>query len=322
MEKAKATKKYKITNWPSYNKALINRGNISLWIEESQVNWLAKKQDKSGRGHPLVYGDEAILCALILRSVYHLNLRSLEGFMQSIFSMHSITLPVPSYSQICRRAKRLSKKVEKLTSKPISDIAIDSTGVKVYGEGEWKVRQHGKSKRRTWRKVHLAICPSSGEIVMSQLTDNKVADSDVGASMLAACGKEVSTLYADGAYDKSSVYKQARAHDIVTKIPPRKDGKLQDETKKPWMQERNKVIHRIRELEKENIDNGHKQWKKESGYHKRSLVETAMWRFKSIYGSHFRSRKFENQEAELYAKSVGMNKMTRLGMPEGKWVAA
>jgi len=59
---------------------------------------------------------------------------------------------------------------------------------------------------------------------------------------------------------------------------------------------RNKAINRIWELGQEQIATGRKKWKEESGYDKRSLAETAMWRFKVIFGRYFKSRKFENQE--------------------------
>jgi len=103
-------------------------------------------------------------------------------------------------------------------------------------------------------------------------------------------------LDTDVAYDKTAIYKLLQAKEISGKIPLRKDAKLQEETKKPWISIYNKAINRIRELGKAQIETGRKKWKEEIGYDKRSLVETAMWRFKGIFGGHFKSRKFENQE--------------------------
>jgi len=121
------------------------------------------------------------------------------------------------------------------------------------------VRQHEQCKRRTWPKVHLAINPKNLEIIMSQLTDNSTRDAVVGETMLQKCGKGVANLYADGAYDKSAIYKLLQAKGISGKIPPRKDAKLQDETKKQWMLSRNKAINRIRELGQEQIATGLKK---------------------------------------------------------------
>src|ERR1700743_45704 len=137
-----------IRNWPEYNKALIERGSINIWIEEKTVkNWFSSHHTcKAGR--PATYSDEAILMMLMVREVYKCTLRALQGFVQSIFSKMGLNLPVPSYSQISRRAKSLHKKICRLTEgREVHDIVFDSTGLKVYGEGEWKVRKYGKSKR-------------------------------------------------------------------------------------------------------------------------------------------------------------------------------
>ena len=89
----------------------------------------------------------------------------------------------------------------------ITDIVIDSTGLKVYGEGEWKVRQHGYSKRRTWRKLHLAVCPDSHEIVFEVITDNKTPDSEVYPKFIEKAPKSIERTYGDGAYDKEKCYR-------------------------------------------------------------------------------------------------------------------
>lgn len=107
-------------------------------------------------GRPETYSDEAILMMLILREVYKCSLRSLQGLVESLFKIMNLKLPIPSYTQISRRAKSLYKRVNRLTEgKKARHVIFDSTGLKVYGEGEWKVKVHGKSKRRTWRKFTL-----------------------------------------------------------------------------------------------------------------------------------------------------------------------
>ncbi len=109
-------------------------------------------------------------------------------------------LPIPSYTQICRRARLLGQELKKLSEKNVTDIVIDSTGLKVYGEGEWKVRQHGYSKRRTWRKLHLAVCPDSSEIIFEILTENKIADCEVYPKLLEAMPKSVKHTYDPDCY--------------------------------------------------------------------------------------------------------------------------
>jgi len=130
-----------------------------------------------------------------------------QGFLSSLVMFMGLCLYTPGYSQICRRAQLLGKDLKRLTKRKITDLVIDSTGLKVYGEGEWKVRQHGYSKRRTWRKLHLAICPDSHEILFVKLTDNKTPDHKIYPQFLETTPKTVKRTYADGAYDRESCYR-------------------------------------------------------------------------------------------------------------------
>jgi len=306
-------KKHPIRNWSSYNQALVNRGSLTIWLEDTPKTWMPSTQTGK-KGRPKTYSDDAILLALVLRSIYHLPLRALEGFITSLFQMMHSPLPVPCYTQICRRAADLSQSLIRLSQTTPTDIVFDSTGVKVYGEGEWKVRQHGKGKRRTWKKVHLAICPKSHEIIMSELTESIETDGKVCEKMIPQLPESVQNVLADGAYDQSGVYQALHKRDIKSIIPPRKNSKPKDLVEAPWYRPRNEALQEI--SKNENQTEGRKAWKQSSGYHKRSLVETAMFRFKSIFGGNFRSRETRRQKAELFAKSIAMNKMTQLGMPQ------
>ena len=311
-------KKYRIRNWPEYNKALINRGSFTIWFEESAEKW--EEKTRSGKkGRPRTYFDECILCALVIRAVYHLPLRGLQGFLRWIFQIMNLSLPVPCYTRICRRAAQIGQELKTLTSKRVTDIVFDSTGVKVYGEGEWKVRQHGKAKRRTWRKVHFAICPDSHEIVLGELTDSRSSDAKVGERMVEKLPQGIERAYGDGAYDRGPFYAHLAGKGMQALIPPRRGGRLQNLTKKPWMTDRNNALRAIAGLG--NDDEARKLWKILSGYHRRSLGETAMFRLKKLFGDAFCSREIRRQKAELYAKSIALNKMTRLGMPKGEWMA-
>lgn len=311
--------KHRIRNWGEYNRALINRGSLTIWFEDTPEKW--KEVARTGnKGRPKTYSDEAILCALVIRAVFHLPLRALRGFLLWAFCTMQMNLPVPCYTRICRRAAHLGQELKSLTKKHPTDIVFDSTGVKVYGEGEWKVRQHGKGKRRIWRKVHLAVCPDSHEIVLSQLTESKQADGKVGKKMVKKLPRSVKNGLGDGAYDQGPFYQELHECGIQAIIPPRRGGRLQNLEKKPWFKDRNDAIRSIAGLGHD--DKARKLWKILTGYHRRSIGETAMSRFKRIFGGEFRSREFNRQKAELYAKSIAMNKMTRLGMPKGEWVAA
>jgi len=159
--------KYKISNWSDYNTALIQRGSINIWIEEDSLkNWYSSYHSCQS-GKPQTYSDQAILMLLIIREVYKLTLRSLEGFKRSLFKLMNLQLSVPSYTQICRRAQTLHKQIKRLLKdNKKHHIIFDSTGLKVYGEGEWKMKKHGKSKRRTWRKFHLEYRCSNSRYIM------------------------------------------------------------------------------------------------------------------------------------------------------------
>jgi len=311
--------KYHIRNWSEYNKALINRGSLTIWFSESAIKgWLA--HNPKGRGRPKIYSDEAILCALIVKAVYRLPFRALRGFILSFIHLLGLTLPVPCYTRICRRAAELGQEIEKLGTKKPSDVVFDSSGLKVYGEGEWKVRQHGKSKRRTWRKIHLALCPDSHEIVLSYLSENNEADCEVVPKMKDLLPKSVRRSYGDGAYDKELCYKEFHSAGIDPVIPPQRGAVLHDLLKEPWMKSRNDAIRALAGLG--NDDEARKIWKKLVGYHRRSLGETGFYRWKTVFGGKLKSRKMPNQRGEIYAKSKALNRMTRLGMPRGEWIVA
>lgn len=211
---------YRIHNWRDYNRSLIQ----TVWLSEDAINkWDALPGTK--RGRPSTCSDDAILTALLIRFVFHLPLRALEGFLSSVISVMGLCLRTPSYSQICRRARRLGKDIQSLTKRTITGLVIDSTGLKVYGEGEWKVRQHGHSKRRTWRKHHLAICPHSNEILFVKLTDNKTSDHKIYPQFVETAPKSVKRTYADGAYNRQECYRANFNHGSSPTIPPQRNAR-------------------------------------------------------------------------------------------------
>lgn len=312
--------KYRMRNWKKYNTALVQRGSITIWFSEDSIGkWLANERTFR-RGRPNVYSNDTILCALIIRSVYHLPLRALQGFIASLIALMYLSLPVPCYTQICRRAMSLGQEIKKLSNKRPTDIIFDSTGMKIYGEGEWKVKIHGKSKRRTWRKIHLAVCPDSHDIILECLTENNVSDSEVVPSMQKKLPKTVKRSYGDGAYDKEGCYQAFFKGLIDPIVPPQRNAVLQDEESKPWQKSRNNAVREIAGLGGD--DDARKLWKILKGYHRRSLGETAMYRLKTLFGGSLRSRKMSNQKAEVYSKCLAINKMNGLGMPKGRWVIA
>jgi hypothetical protein len=147
-------------NWSKYNTALKKRGSLNFFVDEKISEWwYAHEVNKNCR--PKKYSDKTIEICLSIRSLFKLPLRATEGFINWILSEFKLDIQTPSYTQISRRSGEL-KNIKLLRERrEIVAIAIDSTGLKIFGEGEWKVRQHGYDKRRTWRKLHLAIDLSS-----------------------------------------------------------------------------------------------------------------------------------------------------------------
>jgi hypothetical protein len=312
-------RKYRIRNWKEYNRALVNRGSLSIWFSNDVIEkWNA--EPTSNRGRPRIYSDEAILCALMIKAVFKLPFRALQGFMLSIIGMLGFCLRVPCYTRICRRAAKLGQEIERFGNKQITDIVFDSSGLKVYGEGEWKVKKHGKSKRRTWRKIHLAVCPDSHDIVISYLGENSEADCEAMPKMARHLPRSIERGYGDGAYDTEFCHAEFHALDIEAIVPPKRGAILHDLTSEPWMKRRNDAIRAIAGLG--NDDEARKIWKILARYHRRSIGETGFYRWKTIFGEKLRSRKLANQRGEVYAKTKALNKMTALGMPKGEWVVA
>lgn len=316
MPKYDPKRRYRITNWAEYNRSLVKRGSLTIWIDEDAASkWLAPRE-KGENGRPKIYSDDAILISLKVQMVYKLPLRALEGFLKSIMKILNLPLRIPSYSQICRRARSLGEKLAKLSNRRPTDVVFDSTGLKVYGEGEWKVRTHGVSKRRTWRKLHLAIDPSTGEVLIAELTDNSKGDAQVAEGMMKQVNGNVRRVYGDGAYDSHGMREKIAAKGAKPKIPPPRNAVLGDPIDEAT-RERNAAISAIMGFGGD--DEARTLWKKLEGYHTRSLVETTMFRYKTIFGANLRSRIWENQQVEAVIKCMVLNKMTKLGMPVGHW---
>lgn len=180
------------------------------------------------------------------------------------------------------------------------------------------MRQHGIGKRRTWKKLHLAMDPLDHEIVSWDLTGNDKSDDQVFPDLLKNIEEEVERSFGDGAYDKKPCYEACHKKGTSLITPPRKDAVLQKENKKgPSMIPRDRAIERIKSLEKKlgSIEEARKQWKIEADYHTRSVSETAMFRFKTICGGNLSSRITENQKTEVALKINILNQFTKLGMP-------
>jgi hypothetical protein len=289
----------------------VARGSITLWFhEEVLAGWRAT----GGKGRP--YSDAAILAALSLRAVFRLTLRQTEGSLASLKQSLGLTIEVPHYSTFSRRASALA--VPKL-ARPAGGgplhLAIDATGLKVHGEGEWKVRVHGKGKRRVWRKLHLGVDTTTGEILAHALTTSETHDGTELEGLLAEVEGPIAAVYGDKAYDAFDIHSAVLARGAHPVIPPRKDAAIRPP---PGLKNppptRGAAVARIAEI-------GRKAWKEEAHYHRRSLAETAMCRYKTIIGPGLKARTLENQKAEAAVAVRCLNRFTALGMPRSIRIA-
>jgi hypothetical protein len=306
---------YRVRNWSEYEKALVQRGSITFWLSDDfEKVWLYAGEKQ--RGSQFDYSEQAIEIMLTIKEVFHLSNRSVEGFVRSVFAMLNLHLPVPDHSTLSKRGKTLQVSLPKKTNGRMN-LVLDSTGMKIYGEGEWKVRKHGYSKHRTWRKLHLAANPDNGEIQVAVLTGNNTSDDAVVKEMLAQVEQTLLTCAADGAYDKRRVYDALNAHspNVEILIPPRKNAHIWQHANSK--QERLKRDENLRYIRK----HGRQPWKENSGYHMRSLAETIMFRLKTIFGDKLSARLLATQSSQALIRCLALNRMTHLSMPESYLVA-
>ena len=351
--------RYHLRNWSEYNSALKARGSITLWMDESAIeHWTRKPRagEKLPRGHPVTYSDVAIHCLLTLKAVFHLPLRATEGFARSVLEL--MRLPAkrltPHFSTISRRGRKLHVDLgvhhnkRNNRTEPLH-LVVDSTGLKLHGEGEWKVKKHGWVKHRKWLKMHLVVDSETLLVRGVSTSDEHASDSKEFVKLLGEESDPVAYAKGDGAYDTHEAYDAMRARPerpVAIFLPhrerragtrprpdrghPRVEGQRVNQggyrhhlsqhgkhgnSKAPRAEplldrlDRDEHIRRIRRV-------GRKRWKEEVGYHERSLVETEVFRFEEIFGPSLSARDDAGRETEVRIKVAALNRMTELGMPD------
>ncbi|MDE5078887.1 MAG: IS5 family transposase [Trichodesmium sp. St2_bin6] len=146
-----------------------------------------------------------------LSTLYSLARRQTEGFWESIFSLMRADLPVPDHTTLSRRLGKLNIHIPVMPTTEAIHLVVDSTGVKVYGEGEWKTRIHGVGKRRTWRKLHLGVNEATGEIVTAVVSTNDISDDQVFCQLPEVVESEIAQVLGDGAYDQRKCYSPSKS---------------------------------------------------------------------------------------------------------------
>ena len=294
---------YRVTNWKTYNENLVRRGSLTMWVEQDLItNWNQPPEEKCRRGCPRRYHPDVLIMCLVIRYRFGLPYRQTEGFLLSVLALMGSKLQVPDYSYLCKQAPKLGLKFEKVSS--AKEVAIDSSGLKVAGEGEWKVRGHGTSKRRVWKKIHISVDVTSKEILAVEVTDSNIHDSEVFGSLLPA---NCEAVYADGAYDQNRIHEQASRVGAKAIIPPRKNAALGPPPPEGEEETPRDTLILMQDILGEN-------WAKTLNYGRRAHSEGVFSRFKRIFGGHLQSRQSARQMREVATKISILNRFTRMGL--------
>ena len=309
---------YRIKNWSSYNRALIARGSLTVWIDDDfWGQWYDHRP--SQRGAQFVYSDSTMEWMLTMRVLFGWPLRQTQGFIQSLLALMGLALAVPDYSTLSRRQGHLAVVLpKKQTASPASPmhLVVDSTGLKVYGEGEWKVRQHGWSKRRTWRKLHVGVNEATGEVVAQTLTSHRIDDASQVAPLLSQVDEAVGAVGGDGAYDRHKVFDALATPPSGPPIEPiialRKDAIIQQHgnCKAPPLA-RDEILRAMRQ-------------KGRKGWNRKVAIIDARWPKRSSIAistssaTRSRARSEANQQVESRIGCAILNRMIHLGKPQSE----
>ena len=289
---------------------------MTVWLNEDVLLTWHNTARTGRRGRATSYTDTAILCMATVEEVYGLPLRATVGLTRSLIKLLGVELSVPCYTTLCRRRRKLSVALPRRRQSEPLHLVVDSTGIKVYGEGEWKVRQHGYTRRRTWRKLHLGVDEATGELVAAVVSTNSFKDSQLLPDLLAQVEDRIRQVSADGAYDSRNCYDAIRAREARAAIPPQKRARI-------WQHGNTKAERHIRDENLRAIRRaGRARWKRDRDYHRRSLAETAVFRVKMIFGERVGARGFDGQAAQMLVRCAALNRMTHLGMPDSYVVMA
>ncbi len=216
--------KYRIGNWPEFDRSLVQRGNLTLWLSPDAIaGWNAKPSCR--RGGQRKYSDVAIETALTVRLLLHLPLRQTEGFLLSIFELMDIHLDVPDHTTLSRRSGQLDLPLRsRRVSGPI-DFVIDSSGLAIFGEGEWAAVKHGGKGIQGWKKLHLGV-DETGVIVTETLTNANIDDATTGIALVDQVTGDIDTIIGDTAYDTRPFYEAAAGRDAKIVVPPMKNARV------------------------------------------------------------------------------------------------
>ena len=296
---------YRVGNWAEYDRALVRRGDVTLWLTPDAIaTWAAAGGGR--RSGQLQYSDLAIETAPDAQSHLPLTpLRQTEGFLTSIFGMLGVDLTAPDHTTLSRRGQHLALALRRARPGTSLHLIVDSTGLSIVGDGAWAAATHGGRGRRGWRKLHLGV-DGSRVIVACALTEPTAEDAITGISLVDEVDGHLTRVTADPASDTLAFYGAAGARGARVVVPPTKTASVSRRGARSGARDR--TIRRVKAL-------GRRRWKKASGYHQQARVENAFFRYKSIVGDCLRARSSSGQRREAVLACHVLNRMTELGRP-------
>ena len=297
--------KYRVANWASYDRVLVRRGDVTVWLSPEAISsWAPAGVGK--RGGQLKYSDLAIETALTLRLIFNLPLRQTEGFLNSLFGLMGLDLSAPDHTTLSRRGQHLDLTLRRVPTGEGTHLIVDSTGLSIVGEGEWAAAKHGRRGKRGWKKLHLGV-DRSGVIVAQALTEGNVDDATTAITLIDAVDGDIASVTADTVYDSIAFYNAAGARGANVVVPPTKTARVS--RRRPRSSARDRTIKKVKQI-------GRRRWKKHSGYHQQARVENAFFRYKSSFGDALRARTPAGQRVEALLGCNVLNQMNDLGRPE------
>ena len=300
---------YRVKNWHEYDQSLRDRGDITLWISQDAINaWTPPMTGK--RGAQPVYSDAAIETALTLRLLFRLPLRQTEGFLHSLLTLMDVRLPCPDHTTLSRRnaSVAIPQRVDRAPAEAIA-LIVDSSGLKVCGQGEWHTQKHGEKKSKRWKKLHIGV-DAQGQIVASTVTESSEQDPSQVPALLSQVDSRIDRFIGDGMYDQEPVYTAVEEHSPGARgiIPPRKDAVLSSMAKTAPPQRDQHVLA--------IASAGRFAWKRTSGYYAQASAENAFARFKRTFSDRLRAKRDAAQEPAASLACHLLNRMRALGCPQ------
>jgi len=317
-------KQNKVRNWKDYNESLKRRGGIIFSFDENYLSHLYYK-DEQTRGGVRLYAEGMYEFLLTIKVMLRLPWRSTigfaEGLLKKAFPYESIE--VPNFAHASRECACLNLKIKQFMPPRLDgmELAFDSTGVNVYSTSGWHQRKYGQEslcrKRDQWKKIHIVMDLDNQQVMSMDFTDSNVNDCEVIGSLCREIKSKTKSVRADGAYDTEEFYSIIEDWGAQAMIPPARTSKAQDELKKKpkqkkiHLQQRDKIIKEIRKYE--DFDEGLKNWKIQSGYHRRSLIESLMFRLKKAFGFNLQNKTDKARRNEIIIKITLLNFMASYG---------